>query len=524
MKLIYKILVAAAISFSALACEKPEMQPDGTPDTGVTEKPSLEVGEGEWGDGQVVIPDSDLSGTVSVDIVNSDIPENVSVYREGDWDVVEVPYLATEMLIALAADSELELLVEDAPEGMTIEPQVSQNMDLEGRLFRITLPLRPPGSEDTDLPVYVKYKRLDNVYDKIVFRLQRNANVFDGLFDFKGTLVSDLGRYVDNEIGTVQVSEGKKLELRFPEGEHSWMQAREVGDSDGVYRILAGWRPNDETADGRDQAAYIVISDPDGANEEVYTVIRKNWGLPVVLIGDTWWCKYNLRGNLKSFSDQITVASDPARAAGKSVAEYLSECSDEELLAAIGDQYQPGSYEGMRLYHDGAGFRYEGYRSSGVPDIGVLPAGEMAPEGYELPEGDDFNFFSTRWGISLNTGPGSYSNGYGYTMDYNVTSRSFSLDGNEYGDIYVYDFNIRDSQEHLVLNGLGHQWAQNTGSLIPQYIIFGIFKGSYSNISAWVIMGPESTGNTTSRFGRVDHYSSKTRTLRCIKSPVEYIY
>lgn len=86
------------------------------------------------------------------------------------------------------------------------------------------------------------------------------------------------------------------------------------------------------------QEARLVITDSDGNNREAYPIRRQNRGLPVVNIGGTWWCKYNLRGNVKSFDDQISIADDLA--AGTSVMQRLTDCTDDELLALMGGQYQ----------------------------------------------------------------------------------------------------------------------------------------------------------------------------------------
>ena len=119
-------------------------------------------------------------------------------------------------------------------------------------------------------------------------------------------------------MGIIRLPANKVLRVEFDTDESAWMQATETesitrtGLSGKSYRIVGGWKPNDPRADGRPQEGRIVISNEDGTHKETYTVRRINWGLPVVKIGETWWCKYNLRGNVKSFEDQITIPNDPA--------------------------------------------------------------------------------------------------------------------------------------------------------------------------------------------------------------------
>ena len=87
-------------------------------------------------------------------------------------------------------------------------------------------------------------------------------------------------------------------------------------EGSNVYRVLAGWKPNDPTANGRVQEARIVIRNKaDGSAREAYTVSRRNYGLPVTWLHGVWWCKYNARGNSKSFDDQILSSDDPTTCA-----------------------------------------------------------------------------------------------------------------------------------------------------------------------------------------------------------------
>lgn len=134
-------------------------------------------------------------------------------------------------------------------------------------------------------------------------------------------------------------------------------------DDQGELRILGGWKPNDPKADGRTQEGRIIIADADGSNSESYSLRRRNWGLPVVEIDGTWWCKYNLRGSVKKFEDQISIQADPA--SDRELADYLNTCDEDELLRLMGDQYQGGTQQGLPLGYDGTAFQYEGMRSSG---------------------------------------------------------------------------------------------------------------------------------------------------------------
>ena len=104
-----------------------------------------------------------------------------------------------------------------------------------------------------------------------------------------------------------------------------------------------------------------------------------------------WWCKYNARGNSRSFDDQILSAADPAAAAGKSVLDYLRDCSPEEFYDLWGWAYQGDSGSGMRVVDLNGVLVMEGF-STGIPaHINKLPADALAPDGYEIPSMEEFN-------------------------------------------------------------------------------------------------------------------------------------
>ena len=126
--------------------------------------------------------------------------------------------------------------------------------------------------------------------------------------------------------------------------------------------MLAGWKPNDPEADGRVQEGKLKILSESGETLEEYTIRRRNYGLPVVNVDGTWWCKYNLQGNVKRFEDQISIQDDPAK--DVSLYDYLTTCSDEEWLAIWGDSYQGDNPNGLKLRHNGTSFYYEGFNQN----------------------------------------------------------------------------------------------------------------------------------------------------------------
>ncbi len=229
-----------------------------------------------------------------------------------------------------------------------------------------------------------------------------------------------------------------------------------------------------------------------------------------------WWCKYNLRGNVKNFEDQILIGNDPAN--GTNLADYLKSCSDEEFLHILGDHYQAGNPDALKLTHDGTKFFYEGFKTSNATDFGTLDPKVMAPDGYQIPNYDNFRFFS--WGNNCNLqyfNPGAFNNGLGQRLNFWVVERNATFLGQQYGPISFYDFEYGGS--HWTICGTGHQWdASHIASMSVLFATYGRANNS------WMIEGYPKSSGTGNWIKYTNHNSQKTRIIRCIKTPVEYIY
>lgn len=135
--------------------------------------------------------------------------------------------------------------------------------------------------------------------------------------------------------------------MEYESGEGHWIKLEEQDETPNSFRIIGGWKPNDPTANGRKQKATLVICNTDGTDREEYTVVRRNWGLPVTYLNGVWWCKYNAMGDSKNFSDQILSSNDPAAKAGKTL---LITCAT--VLLKSSSNYGSGS---IRENHAGYG-------------------------------------------------------------------------------------------------------------------------------------------------------------------------
>ena len=468
---------------------------------------NVEVLTDNWESGNSSESGLTLKGLV--DKENSQLSEGVTVNERGD--TVFVPSWNSNFQLTLAAESGAQVSVLGEVEGVTVTP-ASQSRSLSPVAeFNVSSRQKMPGSKS-------EYMYLDIYNDQIqtgrvVLVFTPNPVQMSGLIEFDQNGECNFNRYVDGELASLILPEGKTATLKFAEEEAHWMKLAPEGSN--TYRLLGGWKPNDPKADGREQAGELIITDEDGSHPETYTIRRLNWGLPVVNVNGTWWCKYNLRGNVKNFNDQILINSDPAK--DSSLADYLTSCSDDEFLHILGDQYQAGNPEGLQLTHDDSSFYYEGYKSQ-TDNFGTLSPTVMAPDGYQIPDFDDYRFFTGSTNFNLGYfNPGAFNNGLGQRLNFKVVERNATFQGLQYGPITFYDFEYEGS--HWTICGLGHQWDATSISKMM------ILLATYGNGgSTWMIEGYSNSEGRGNWFKYTGNNAQKTRTIRCVKTPVEYIY
>lgn len=471
---------------------------------------SLEAVASEWENGPSTETDLTLKGVI--DRTMSQWSEGVRINEAGDS--VYVPYLESNLKLTLKAEKGACFNVNGHVEGVNLTTQnLTRSLQAIAQI-NIASAKKMPGSiqEYIYLDTYVQ-----NVHTgRIVLVFQPNPVRLEGNLKFDNNGMCDFEGYIDGELGIINLPSDRYIRLDIPETEAPWIKLEKTAD-ENTYRILAGWKPNDPDADGRIQEARLIITTTNGDNsEETYTIKRQNWGLPVVNIHGTWWCKYNLRGNVKTFSDQILIKDEPA-AAKENLFAYLQNCSQDELVELLGDQYQAGNPDGLKLTHQDNLFYYEGFQNS-TKNFGTMPPTEMAPSGYQIPGYDDFRFFT--WGNDCNLGydsSGVFNNKLGQRLNYAVVERTLNVDGIEYGPIELYDFNYDGTRWNIM--GLGHQW--NAQSISKNIILLATY-GNENN--TWLIEGYPQDDGRGNWFKYSNHNAMKTRTIRCIKTPVEYIY
>lgn len=477
-------------------------------------KVQLSVTEDDWDEGVQSDAVENMKGLVDVDA--SQLTDGVRVNDRRD--TVFVSHRENVFRLALLAENGAEVQVEGMAEGVevSVENMTTRTLQKVANVnvsSEFKVPGRLNGREYVLLKVYKDAVLKGNVV--VVF--EPNPLLLEGLISIDKDGVCDLGKYVDGEIGRITVPEGKKMSIEIDEGEDLWAKVVNSEEESNQYRVLAGWKPNDPKADGRTQQAYLIVSNNDGTDVEKYTIKRRNWGLPVVNINGTWWCKYNLRGNVKSFEDQVSI-NDDVNVIGGDVRSYMETCGDDEFRNLLGDQYQGGNVNALKLACEDGAFYYEGFATSAT-DFTNLAADAMTPDGYRLPTYDDYRFFT--WNNNSNMGYGSnaFNNGLGQRLNIYTDERNMMLGEVEYGPVLYTEFDYDGTK--IVFCGLGHQWDSTRGNVAKQNVILATYGRTGSS---WNIEGYPKSVNRGNWYKYGSQNPTKTRTIRCVKANVEYMY
>ena len=458
------ILLAAALT---LACAKIETGADqGTPagDNSV----SVDAGAGDMESGDVSDAYPYFGDTLVVDMAGSSLPAGAVVSDDGRNVVLS--HLPADFVLAVSGDEELELQQPDN-HLLSAEPVAG-----EINRFRIRKGLYAPNVPAETAVLEFRRKGLSNVYpeDAITLELSANPVVVRGEmnFDTDGN-VYDFGRYVDNELGVFVIPEGKGLSVEFSSGEDPWVKL--VQSESGAWRVLGGWRPNDPGADGRSQSATIVVSNSDGTDREEYTVVRRNYGLPVTWMHGVWWCKYNAMRVVES--------------------------------------------DGMAVM--------DGFSMNVPAHINKLPAGALAPDGYELPSMEEFNRIFDATDYIWMMWNGTHTLKTPWEGSDKVQREQRRKNGIAVGSLTLDDLiYIRmwspSSPEHepIVWYGPGAQWNTTDGIRHANHynnILFGVYSPEGSG---WYMAG----GMSNLYMHKNGAGTRDTRILRFKKSDVEYIY
>ena len=476
----------------------------------------LEVSAWEDGGETGLHPDWDSHITVNKGL--SVLPEGITISESGD--LVSLPSRAMEFTLALNCDDELEFVSSQSSD-ITVEklPSVTPGDGVNRFLFRKTL--LPPGYQAENVKVYFHRKGLNESYEEDCLKLVLEENPIhsEGFKFDRQNYTHDFGRYIDNEMGRFIMPEGLELVAEF-DNEDPWVKIEKVADETNTYRVIGGWKPNDPKADGRKQAARLVVRRiSDGQETEAYIVERRNYGLPVTYLNGTWWCRYNAIGDSRNFDDQILSSNDPASLAGQTVQEYLKTCSSEEYVRLWNAAYEGNN--GMALqavYRDGK-VTLDGWRSGESNHINKAEQTSLSPDGYEMPTFDDYKNILSNFTIPTNWAgfyPQNDVTNKQYRSEIILEKRSgVQLDGQDLGELW--SFSVRSIAGHgdepLTFYGVGCQWSND--GVNRNWLLLACYN---PEVTGWLVRGNNAS---------LEHNgagANNTRNVRFKKSPVEYIY
>lgn len=475
---------------------------------------SITVGEWTKEDDEIVAPDRDTFITVNEEL--SDLSDYITVLADSRG--VSVNYLPATFDVALNCGEELEY-VDNGNSWVTvthINPEASSLA--ERNVFRISKKLIAPNCESSEVKLQFRRKGLSEIYDEdcLTVVLEKNDDTLEGLLDFNNeNYECDFGRYIEGNLGTYTVGEGKTLSLEVAQS-NPWVRLVQSAENRNAYVIQAGWKPNDPEADGREQSAKLIITDRNG-NKQEYTIKRRNFGLPVILLNDIWWCKFNAIGNSRDFNDQILCAEDPTRASGQTVLEYLKSCSNEEFLKVWNSAYGGTSGQAMTAVYSNGKFTLNGYNSGESQHINHQDPKALSPEGYEMPTFDDYKRILGTFAVPTSPTPFNPSNGgETYRSEIFMDKREGVTlgEGNLPEMRFITISSVKGKgTEPLTLYGVGCQW--NNEAINHNWLLFANYNPS---TTGWLYRP------TNANLEHNGAAANNTRIVRFKKSAVEYIY
>lgn len=466
-----------------------------------------------WGADEGFDANIDLTQKIKVDVENSTLLPGIRVNHNND--TIFVPHYSREFRIALnTADSEVKIRVNGNGYGdkITLSPTRSA--------IDVITQLASPGSAERYLYVDIQNVEASDDFDsRIVIAIDKNRTEFTGEIHscFNEQAVCELNEYMDRELGTVEIPEGGEFSC---ESEDNWLKVEQIAGEQQRYRILGGYRPNDSGADGRMQRGSITITHSNGA-AETYPVSRPNKGLPVVLIGDTYWCKFNLQGNARSFEEQVQISDSIAEI--DDLYAYLKTCTDEQYMELMGDAYKGTNHTGLKLMYTGTGdseYAYRNYASTaaGGPMQEADPT-KQCPPGYQIPSSEDFCKIYGLYGtttvfygpfdeeiqVPLSQNNGSLGSTYHQYRRENV-----NYDGHTIPVMISTQVSFSDNTPPFALFGMGSQDSNTAGVAFDNHT-FATFGDKILLISRLYLR-------------MIQGDIAKTNTIRCIKTPPSFIY
>lgn len=434
------------------------------------------------------------------------------IYLNAAKDTLFAPAGNASCTLNIKADVQVELR---AGSGITIEPVNAPNPRASylGNAFKLTFADKNINEEPTYAKIYIKDQSASQYYDQyLVVARQSDRTHFANLSAraaIRGRSINFNG-YIDGVISNVTFDEPPvSVTSETNDPDFNWLRLDLNGETS--CRIEGGFKPNDVKATGQEQSASVRVEYADGLVEK-FQLIRRRQTIPVVFIGGKYWSKFNMRGHSKRYGDQIGLGRDQ-----EDLFTYLKTCPVEEYLYYAGANYKGHRQEGMYLKKNKSGaLTYPEYTSYGAGTTTDASPFLHCPEGYQLPHRDDFGAVMNNTSLALpeNDIVGNYTSttGIQYTIE-RYRRDDIAIDGVNIPHMYHVKVTDNKTGHSLVWTGIGHQW-DNTG-VDPSYWIYALINPGSNNYYAFV------HNNNVAKME--PHNPSKTRLVRCIKSPATFI-
>ncbi|MGL5980927.1 MAG: hypothetical protein ACRCZY_08665 [Phocaeicola sp.] len=489
----------------------------------------LNVLEWEEGGSSEAKPDN---YSVKIDVENSLFPKEVSASATRDTLYIDANF-GGSFVLALDAPTETEVKVENSQ--MVVTPVVSSRATYTGNLFNFSLDKNEINRPTTSTYLYVKGKAESQYYKKhlvIVRKGYRTRFENVGIATSQNKIIYP--DYTDGDLATISATASAIASVitTSTDEQFNWVRSQQT---ESGYLLEGAFKPNDVEATGQLQNSIVKVTYEDGLEEE-FLMSRKRHSIPVITQGGLYWAKYNMRGNSKSYVDQIGFDNDIPR---NEFYDYLKTCSDEEFAYYVGAEYRGTSTQGLYLKRDPLSevpaLLYEGY--SDIPDgqISNGAADAHCPPGYKMPSLGEWQHIYYTGGKMTIPASGAIAPFYSSAVspaasDPNSTSNSdknrFNIhrhtresvivDGVELKNVGFFklvDVKFYEGEE-MVFLGFGNQ---NTATQITWgQLITPIVTTGFSHFVL-------NFANNSITYGNLGGPGAYTRSIRCVKSPTNFI-
>lgn len=460
-----------------------------------------------WEDGGSVNARPESSFIPTFNVHNSELPAFASF--NSDKNKLIVASCDTSFILAIDAPVELDAKIENP--NIRIIPLTDASAEYPlGNRFRLEFKQSAINAETEEIRLYVKSKLLSQ-YNGQYLTIEKKANrlqfkEYTGQLDKTNIQYAD---YIDGVLSKVHILEAPiAIHTKSIDNQYNWI--RILKKSANNFELQGGFYPNDTEAVGQTQTSTLYVQFKDGAIEK-YAIKRQRHAIPVVHIGNRYWSKYNMRGNSKSYADQIKFDQN------SDFWEFLKTCSSDEYIYYAGAQYKGLNRTGLYLQNNNNRLMYPEYHS--IPDAPIFNASPNlhCPPGYQLPSQWDFNeLLNDTQQLTLNPN--------GQHTDYiSINNREFRIERYQRRGVQISGVTLEEAHhikltdkktnQSIVLNGLPHQYSGNNGVAFGHLIFATInTRPDYIDLNF-----------TTNRFRYQYHNNSKTKIVRCVKSPTPYI-